>query len=120
MDDAPTFEGGAMDTSESLLRAILATVARQTFPPSEVLKIVCPTKGADKQLLAYNLCDRQTPQSEIRKKVKFDSGNFSRTIARWCEAGVVVRIGPDQHPIHLYPLSDETIRASQKGRNADA
>lgn len=35
-----------MDINESLLRAILATVARGTFPPSEVYKIVVPVGTA--------------------------------------------------------------------------
>jgi hypothetical protein len=94
-----------MNTSESLLRAILATVARGAFPPGDVYKIVAPTSGSEKQLAAYNLCDGNTPQAEIAKKLKLDKGSLSRSIARWIEAGIVVRVGADQHPLHLYPLT---------------
>jgi len=61
--------------------------------------------GSDKQVLAYNLCDGQTPQAEIAKKAKLDKGNLSRSITRWVEAGIVVRVGPDEAPLHLYPIS---------------
>jgi hypothetical protein len=50
-----------LDTSESLLRAILATVARAAFPPSHIYRIVAPVAGSDKQLAAYNLCDGKNP-----------------------------------------------------------
>jgi hypothetical protein len=59
-----------MDTNETLLRAILATVARSTFPPADIYKIVAPAAGSDKQLTAYNLCDGKTPQGEIGKRAK--------------------------------------------------
>jgi hypothetical protein len=70
-----------LNTTEELLRAILATVARNTFPPAALMKIVAPTAGSEKQLLAYNLCDGETPQAEICKKAKIDKGSFSRTIS---------------------------------------
>jgi DNA-binding MarR family transcriptional regulator len=103
-----------MDTAEALLRSILATVARATFPPDEITRIVAPTKASQKQLLAYNLCDGETPQAEIGKRVKLDQGNLSRAIARWVEAGVVVRLGPDQLPLHVYPLINTKSGATQK------
>jgi hypothetical protein len=93
-----------MDTAEALLRAILATVARTTFPPEILTKIVMPTAGSAKQLLAYNLCDGETSQAAIGKKAKIDHGNLSRLVSRWVEAGVLVRIGPEALPLHLYPL----------------
>lgn len=101
-----------MNLSESLLQAILATVARQTFPPLELLKIIAPVAGGAKQIQAYNLCDGHTPQSDIGKKVKLDSGNLSRTVSRWIEAGVVVRVGAEQHPLHVYPLTKEHLKLS--------
>lgn len=100
-----------METSESLLRAILATIARTTFPPRALVKIVTPVSGSDKQLAAYNLCDGRTPQSEISKKAKLDTGNLSRSIARWIEAGVVVRVGKEQHPLHVYPLTKADLKS---------
>lgn len=103
-----------MDTTETLLRAILATIGRQTFPPSELSKIVSPTSGGKKQIEAYNLCDGQTSQAEVSKKAKLDRGNLSRSISRWTEAGVMVRVGADQHPMHIYPLPNEYLKASSK------
>jgi hypothetical protein len=94
-----------MDTTETLLRAILGVVSRATIPPEELSKIVAPTAKSDKQLLAYNLCDGETPQAEICKRSKLAKGNLSNSIARWVEAGVMVRVGPDRLPMHLYPLS---------------
>jgi hypothetical protein len=93
-----------MDINEALLRAILEMVARQTFPPSEVFKIVSPTVGGQKQLRAYNLCDGRTPQSEIGKRVQLDKGYLSRSISRWIDVGIMTRVGADLHPMHIYPL----------------
>jgi len=93
-----------MNTSESLLKGILATVGRAAFPPETLFEIVAPTKGSAKQISAYNLCDGETPQAEIGKRTKLDRGNLSRTIARWIEAGIVIRVGPEGHPLHIYPL----------------
>ena len=100
-----------MDTNESLLMAILATVARGVFPPAVIYKIVTPLAGSDKQLLAYNLCDGQTAQAEILKKTKIKQGNLSRSIARWVEAGIIVRIGKEQFPMHVYPLTKNDLKS---------
>lgn len=99
-----------MDISESLFRAILATVARSTFPPAEILEIVAPIAGSDKQIAAYNLCDGKTPQAQIGKQAKLDKGSLSRSISRWVEAGIVVRVGKDQYPMHVYPLAKSTLK----------
>lgn len=103
-----------MDTNEALLRAILATVARQAFPPEELAKLISPTAGGGKQLMAYNLCDGHTPQTEIGKKAKLDKGSISRSISRWIELGIVNRIGRDLNPMHLYPLPKEYIKPKPK------
>ena len=100
-----------MDTNESLLRAILATVARGAFPPGVIYKIVAPAAGSDRQVLAYNLCDGQTPQAEIGKKAKLYQSNLSRSIARWIEAGIVVRVGKEQFPMHVYPLTKNDLKS---------
>jgi DNA-binding HxlR family transcriptional regulator len=105
-----------MDVSESLLRAILATVARTAFPPTEIYKIVAPVAGSNKQVVAYNLCDGKTPQAEISKRAKLDSGNLSRSISRWVEAGIVVRVGGDQHPMHVYPLTKSCLKSCMAER----
>jgi hypothetical protein len=99
-----------LDTNEVLLKAILATVARTTFPPDVLYKLVAPT-GSDKQLAAYNLCDGETPQAEICKKAKLDQGNLSRSITRWVEAGIMVRVGDERLPLHLYPLAKPSLKA---------
>jgi DNA-binding MarR family transcriptional regulator len=104
-----------MDTNETLLRAILATVARQAFPPEMLYKIVAPTSASSKQLTAYNLCDGNTPQAEIAKKAKLDKGNFSRALARWIEEGVVIRVGKEQIPLHLYPLTKTFLNNPSEG-----
>jgi DNA-binding HxlR family transcriptional regulator len=101
-----------MDNNESLLRAILATVARGAFPPADIFNIVAPVVGSDKQLTAYNLCDGNTPQAEIGKRAKLDKGSLSRSISRWIEAGIVVRVGRDQHPMHVYPLTKTVLKSS--------
>ena len=103
-----------MDTTEALLKGILATVARMAFPPEVLYKIVAPTSGSDKQVLAYNLCDGETSQAEISKKAKLDPGSLSRSTAKWVEAGVVIRVGADQLPLHLYPLTRPTAKSGNK------
>lgn len=99
-----------MDENESLLRAILATVARTAFPPTEIYKIVAPVAGSEKQVLAYNLCNGRTPQGEIGKRAKLDKGSLSRSISRWIDAGIVIRIGRDQHPMHVHPLTKSDLK----------
>lgn len=99
-----------MDTNESLLRAILATVARGAFPPAEIRKIVAPTAGGKKQITAYNLCDGNTPQAEIGKRARLFQSNVSRSISKWIEAGIVVRVGKDQYPMHVYPLTKTDLK----------
>ncbi|HEY1944713.1 MAG TPA: helix-turn-helix domain-containing protein [Roseiarcus sp.] len=101
-----------MDINESLLRAILATVARSTFPVTEVRKIVAPIGDGQKQIAAYNLCDGKTSQSEIGKMAKLDPASVSRSIARWIEAGVVVRVGVEQYPLHVYALTKNDLKPS--------
>src|SRR5690242_7827821 len=97
-----------MDVTQSLLKAILASIARQTFPPADVAKIVAPTASQTKQIAAYNMCDGNTSQSEIGKRLKIDKGSLSHSISRWVAAGIVVRVGADQLPLHIYPLSKPT------------
>jgi len=94
-----------VNTTGALLKGILATVGRTAFPPAKLYKIVSPTAGSAKQALAYNMCDGETPQSEIAKRAKIDKGSLSKTITKWVEAGVIVRVGDDGHPLHLYPLT---------------
>jgi hypothetical protein len=98
-----------METSEVLLRGILAMIGRQAFPPAEVLRIVSPPSGGQKQIRAYNLCDGRTAQSEVGKKAQLDKGSLSRSIARWIEAGIVFRVGSEGYPMHIYPLRKDDV-----------
>ena len=103
-----------MNTTEYLLKGILVTVGRTAFPPETLDKIVAPTAGSDKQIDAYNLCDGETPQAAISKKAKLDAGNLSRSITKWVEAGVMIRVGDDKLPLHLYPLIKADIKTKEK------
>lgn len=99
------------------LRAILATVARQTFPPSTLYDVVTKGGGGEKQLRAYNLCDGTRSQSEVGKEAGLDAGNFSRSLARWVDAGIVIRVGEarDVRPVHVYPLPASFMKKGAKG-----
>lgn len=39
---------------------------------------------------------QETPQNGIGRKVKLDLGNLSRSITKGVDAGVVIRVAPDQ------------------------
>jgi hypothetical protein len=103
-----------MEMNESLLRAIFATVARNVFTPEAVLAVVAPRENSEKNLAAYNLCDGKTPQIEIAKQAKLDASNFNKALARWVEAGIVVRIGRDEYPLHVYPIAKDALK-NKKG-----
>lgn len=97
-----------MSNGDVYLKAMLAMLARQSFPPKELAILV----GRGKQIDAYNLCDGSRTQSEVAKELKLDSGNFSKTVARWLELGVLIRVseGKDLRPVHLYALPAEKSR----------
>ena len=100
-----------MNTQESYLKAILATLARQAFPPDRLAEIVAPTAGSEKQIAAYNLCDGEHSQAQISATLKLDRGNLSRSISRWEELGIIFRLHGDgeSKPVHLYPLSPNQL-----------
>lgn len=101
--------------SEDLLKAILQTVARRTFPEERLRELVMPRNAGKNQLQAFNSCDGTKTQGEIAKANGLDAGNFSRTVARWVDAGVVFKL-PDNKLLHVYPLPSE--KAAQKDRAA--
>ena len=103
-----------MNIQEALLMGIPADVTRTTFPPEVLQKIIAPTSGSAKHVLANNLCYGETPQIEMGKKAKLDPGSLSRSIARWVEAGVVIRVGPDQFPLHVYRLAKPDAKSAMK------
>lgn len=91
-----------MDNSQVYLKAMLAMLARQIFPPEQLALLV----GKDKQIQAYNLCDGTRTQAEVVKALALDPGNFSRTAARWAELGILIKVTEEKEvrPVHLYPL----------------
>lgn len=96
-----------MSTSDAYLRAILATVARQTFSPQRMLEIMGSNAG-EKQYRAFNLCDGTRSQAEIAKELGLDQGNFSKSLGRWIDEGIVIRVGEgrESRPTHVYPLPE--------------
>lgn len=103
-------------SDSAYLRAILATVARQTFPPATLYDLITKGGGGQKQLRAYNLCDGTRSQSEVAKELGLDAGNFSRSLTRWVDAGIVVRVGEgrDVKPVHVYPLPTALMKKGDK------
>lgn len=100
-----------MSNDEALLKAILSMTARQAIPPKALIQIIVPKGVGDNQLLAYNMCDGSKSQGEIAKSLKLDPSNFSKTVARWIDAGIIVRLGDgrDTKLQHIYALSKEEI-----------
>jgi hypothetical protein len=94
--------------SDHLLRAVLSVTARVAFPPTKLAEIVLARGASTKQREAFNLCDGSRSQATIAKKLKLDGGNFSRTVARWIEEGVMFRLGDgrDARLLHVYPLTE--------------
>jgi hypothetical protein len=90
------------------------TLGRGTFPPGTLHRIVAPQKNSAKNLAAYNACDGNTPQTEIARKAKLDQGALSRLLSRWIEAGIMIRIGRDQFPLHIYPLTKEALEQAKE------
>lgn len=95
-----------VNVETSYLKAILATVARQSFPPEQLAAMITANVGGVKQIAAYNLCDGEHTQLEIAQAVGLDKGNLSRSISRWVELGIVIRLGEgaEAKPAHLYQL----------------
>jgi hypothetical protein len=96
------------EKSEQLLQALISLVGRTTFPTEDLEDIVVSGNGGDKQRTAFNMCDGTRGQGEIAKELKIDHGNFSRTVARWVEEGVVFKIGDGREAklLHVYPLPE--------------
>jgi hypothetical protein len=97
--------------TNTLLRAILGMTARQAISVDDLLQIVAPKAGGEAQIEAYNKCDGSRSQGEIAKEVGLDSGNFSRTVSRWVDAGIVMKLGDSREPIllHIYPIPKDRI-----------
>lgn len=103
------------ETVEALLRAIVMTTARAALPLTLAYDVVCPTRNAKRQREAYNLADGTRTQSDIAKRLKIDPGQFSRTVNRWIDAGVLFRLGAGRGAklLHVYPLPAKRPRGDQ-------
>jgi hypothetical protein len=105
-------------TSEALLRAILSSVARQTFPEARLRDLVLPRGAGPNQMTAFNLCDGSKTQGEVAKAAALDPGNFSRTVARWIELGIMFKFGEGREAKlqHVYPLPPNSEPAKERDR----
>jgi hypothetical protein len=108
-----------MTIETAYLRGILATVARQAFPPDRLAELVLSNVGGKKQIEAFNLCDGSRMQSEIARSVGLDKGSLSRSISRWIELGIVIRVGEgiEAKPTHVYPLPKDCLKKKKRSRN---
>ena len=99
---------------EGLLQCLVQVIGRAAIPEEKVREIV--GKGG-KQIKAFNLCDGTLTQSQIAKKCSLDAGNFSRTIARWIESGIVFPLseGHEIGLLRVYPLA---VNARGGGKKA--
>lgn len=102
-----------MDNSDVYLKAMLAMLARQSFPPETLAGLV----GKAKQIEAYNLCDGTKTQGEVAKALGLDTGNFSKTVGRWAELGILIKVaeGKEVRPVHLYPLAIPKGKGAENG-----
>ena len=94
---------------EELLGCLIQVIGRTAVPEAGVRKVV---GSSSKQVRAFNLCDGTRTQTEIRKAVGLDAGNFSNTAKRWIESGVAFefRKGKESRLLHIYPLAKSAGR----------
>jgi hypothetical protein len=78
------------------------------FHKTALSKSSCLRAQVKKQLRAFNMCDGAKGQAEIAKALKIDRGNFSRTVSRWIDEGIVFRLGEgrDAKLLHVYALPE--------------
>ena len=102
--------------TNDLLKALININGRNAFKERDLIQIISPKGIQDKQIKAYNLCDGKNSQSDIVKMLKFDKSNFSKSILRWIEAGIIFRVDNDNgiKLLHIYPLSEATIKQLKK------
>lgn len=106
-----------MSNADAYLRAILAVTARKAIPPDELASQVGVGSTKSKQIEAYNLCDGSLTQAEVAREAGLDQGNFSRTINRWLDDGLIVKTDLDgqMRPVHLYRIPSSAVKKSAKG-----
>lgn len=100
------------DDNAVLLRAILNVTARQTFSAATLAEIV---GAGEKQHRAFNLCDGTRTQGEVAKAAKIEKGSFSRSVSRWEDSGIVIRLGEGRETklLHVYPLPARTTKRAR-------
>ena len=100
------------DNTNGLLRALLQLAGRAVFREEQLRQIVLAKGASQKQLRAYNLCDGSRGQAQIGSELRLDAGNFSRTVRRWQQAGVIFKLGEGREAklLHLYELPEENAR----------
>jgi len=93
------------DKTDDLLQILIHVTGRVAIPTDELRQLVAAGRDAGRQVAAYNLCDGRHTQGDITKALKLDSGNFSRTVKRWQNSGIVFRVGDEEQLLHVYPLT---------------
>jgi hypothetical protein len=103
-------------TLEQLITCLIQVIGRTAMPAENVRALVGTGRTS---LRAYNLCDGTRLQRDIVKKLKMDSGNFSRTVRRWIEAGIAFDIGGENESriLHIYPLQENEGRPAGASNN---
>lgn len=91
--------------TDDLLRVLIAVTGRAAIPPDELRALVTGGKPNAKQVQAYNLCDGDHAQADIARALTLDRSNFNKMVKRWEQLGIAFRIGEDDNPLHLYPLT---------------
>ncbi|MFD9899868.1 MarR family transcriptional regulator [Mesorhizobium sp. NPDC059025] len=104
-----------MENTQVYLKAMMSLIARQTFTPERLAEIVSPAANS-RAYEAFNLCDGTRTQTEISNALKIDSGNFSRTVNKWVDEGVLIRISDDNKDklVHVYQIPDRIISIAKK------
>jgi hypothetical protein len=107
-----------MTNSDVYLKATMQLIARQTFAPERLVDIVSSQKNA-KTLRTFNLCDGTRTQTEVAKASSTDPGLLSRTIGRWIDEGVIVRVNENgsEKPVHVYPIPEKLIPKVERAKN---
>jgi len=101
-----------MDEQQSILLMTMQLIARQTFDKDDLFNIVAVGSNWEKQVSAYNLCNGINSQSDIAKLAGLDTGNFSRSLSRWIEEGIVFKMG--EKPTHIFVITKSQINKKKR------
>ncbi|MGE0501254.1 MAG: hypothetical protein AB7I79_06260 [Rhizobiaceae bacterium] len=104
-----------MKNADIYLRAMMSLIARQTFAPDALANIISPVAN-QKTYEAYNLFDGTRTQTEVAKEVSSDAGLLSRTVKRWVDDGIMIKVTDEGtiRPMHVYPLPERLIQSARK------